>query len=169
MIGVGPMPSYNNVQALMMSYYTQALQSIIENIELSLDEGLGLTEKKDGTLYGTEFDLDDLLRMDTATKVKAVADSINGAFLTPNEGRKKFDMKPIKGGDTVFLQQQYFSLQALAERDENKPFAKPEAPALPPPEQSNDNEEPEEDAEEKALWIEFRLRRDLKALGLNAA
>lgn len=173
MIGVGPMPSYNNVQALMMSYYTQALQSIIENIELSLDEGLGLTEKKEGVLYGTEFDLDDLLRMDTATKVKTTTEAILGGLFKPDEGRKKFDLKPVKGGDQVYLQEQNFSLAALAKRDQlDDPWAskRPEAPALPPSAQSNDNEEPEEDdAEEKALWIEFRLRRDLKALGLNAA
>jgi hypothetical protein len=48
-----------------------------------------------------------LLRMDTATKVKTVTEGLKGLF-TVNEGRKKFDLKKMKGGDTVYLQQQNF-------------------------------------------------------------
>src|ERR1051326_6139003 len=67
-IGVGAMPTYNNIEALNQQYYTQCLQAIIESIELCLDEGLGLTG---GTqVYGTQFDIDDLLRMDSATKMR---------------------------------------------------------------------------------------------------
>lgn len=122
MIGVGAMPTYNNIEALNQQYYTQCLQKHIEAVELCLDEGLGLTDHQAHT-YGTEFDLDDLLRMDTATKVKTVTDGLKGLF-TPNEARKKFDLKPIKGGDTVYLQQQNFSIEALDRRDQSDdPFA----------------------------------------------
>jgi phage portal protein BeeE len=43
-IGVGPLPSYNNVQALNVEYFSQCLQKHIEDIELCLDEGLGIGE-----------------------------------------------------------------------------------------------------------------------------
>jgi HK97 family phage portal protein len=122
MIGVGDMPTYTNIEALNQQYYTQCLQKHIEAIELCLDEGLGLTDHKEH-IYGTEFDLDDLLRMDTATKVKTVIEGLKGLF-TVNEGRKKFDLKAIKGGDTVYLQQQNFSVEALNRRDQSDdPFA----------------------------------------------
>lgn len=124
MIGVSTAPSYNNIEALNQQYYAQCLQSLIENAEICLDEGLELPRP-----YGTEFDLEGLLRMDTAAKVKAAADAIGAGFLKPNEARRQFDLKPVKGGDTPYLQQQNFSLAALDKRDRGDPFAKPAAPA----------------------------------------
>lgn len=118
-VGVGPMPTYNNIQALNTEYYGQALQSLIENIESLLKEGHELPNP-----FEVKFDLDALLRMDTATLTASVKDAIAGGFMTPNEGRKKFDLKPVEGGDTPYLQQQQFSLAALNRRDQA---------ALPPP------------------------------------
>lgn len=111
-VGVGAMPSYNNVQALNVEYYSQCLQRLIEDAELCLDEGL---ECPKGT--GTEFDLDGLLRMDTLSQIDSIGKAISAGFLAPNEGRKKVDLKPVKGGDQPYLQQQNFSLEALAKRD----------------------------------------------------
>ncbi|MET4197271.1 HK97 family phage portal protein [Bradyrhizobium sp. LA8.1] len=123
MVGVGTPPAYNNVEALNQQYYSQCLQAIIESIELLLDEGLGLTDVK-GHIYGTEFDLDGLLRMDTATQYKTIGDGIGAALLAPNEGRKKIGLKPLPGGNSVFMQQQNYSLEALAKRDAlEDPFA----------------------------------------------
>lgn len=144
MVGIGAMPTYNNIEALNQQYYTQCLQALIESIEIGLDEGLGLDSKKEGKIYGTEFDLDDLLRMDTATRIKAVGDAIKAGFLAPNEGRKKFDLKPVQGGDTPYLQQQNYSLAALDKRDQSDdPFASksptPAAPAADASDADNDN------------------------------
>src|SRR5690606_10160998 len=55
-IGLGPMPTANNVQSLNVEYYSQCLQVLIEAIELCLDEGLGTGEN-----LGTEFDTENLL------------------------------------------------------------------------------------------------------------
>lgn len=126
MIGVGATPAYNNIEALNQQYYAQCLQSLIEQAELSLDEGLATPPG-----VGTEFDLEGLLRMDTAAKVKAAAEAIGAGFMKPNEARASFDLKPVDGGDTPYLQQQNFSLAALDKRDRGDPFAKP-VPALPP-------------------------------------
>lgn len=123
-IGVGAMPSYNNVQALNVEYYTQALQKLIEDIELCLDEGLGM----DGETIGTEFDLDGLLRMDSAAQMD-VLDKSKGK-LTVNEQRRRLDMKPVEGGDTVYLQDQDHSIAWLARRDA-LPLDQPPAPQLP--------------------------------------
>jgi HK97 family phage portal protein len=127
-VGVGALPSYNNVQALNVEYYSQALQSHIEEIEELLDYGLGL----DGTSFGTEFDTETLLRMDTTTLVTTLRDAVGAGVMSPNEGRSKLDLKPVKGGESPYLQQQNYSLAALAKRDtQADPFAK--TPALPPP------------------------------------
>jgi len=127
-VGVGALPSYNNVQALNVEYYSQALQSHIEEIEELLDHGLGIGW---GEGLGTEFDTDTLLRMDSVTQMDVLQKS--AGILSPNEQRKKLDLVPKKGGDSPMLQQQDFSLEALAKRDaQADPFA-PNTPALPPP------------------------------------
>jgi HK97 family phage portal protein len=131
MVGVGTPPAYNNVEALSQQYYSQCLQILIESIELLLDEGLGLTSVAP-RVYGTEFDLSDLLRMDTSTKSKTWGDLVKQGIAAPNEARAAFDMMPVEGGDSVFMQQQNYSLEALAKRDSAAdPFAsgKPTAPS----------------------------------------
>lgn len=146
-IGVGELPSYDNIQALNTEYYTRCLQIQIESAELCLDEGL---EMKNG--IGTEFDLDGLLRMDSAAQME-VLDKSKG-IMSPNEQRKKLDLKPTKGGDSPMLQQQNFSLAALAKRDAKEdPFqTKPTAaPASKPDEPAaNDNAAVEEAQAEAA-------------------
>jgi HK97 family phage portal protein len=132
-IGVGAMPPYTNVQALNVEYYSQCLQVLIEAAELCLDEGLGLGGKIDGKTYGTEFDVDNLLRMDSVAQMEVLDKGKN--VMKPNEARKRLDLPPVKGGDAVYRQQQEFSLEALAKRDAlDDPFgAKPKpAPVAEP-------------------------------------
>lgn len=124
-IGVGVLPSYNNVESLNTEYYSQCLQIHIEAAELCLDEGLEMA-----TSIGTEFDLDGLLRMDTGTQITALRDAVGAGVMSPNEARKKIDLKPAKGGDSPFLQQQYWSLAQLSER--SSPADAPAVPSAPP-------------------------------------
>jgi HK97 family phage portal protein len=134
-IGVGPLPSYNNVQALNVEYFSQCLQKHIEDIELCLDEGLGIGEGVtiNGQVYGTEFDVDNLLRMDSITQMDVLEKS--KGKLTVNEQRAKLGQLPVEGGETVYLQEQDHSLAWLAKRD-----AEPiEAPTPPQDPAANDN------------------------------
>jgi HK97 family phage portal protein len=159
MIGAAPAPAYNNIEALNQQYYAQCLQALIENAEASLDEGLGLTETAGRTL-GTEFDLEGLLRMDTAAKVKAAAEAIGAGFMKPNEARRQFDLPPVAGGDTPYLQQQNFSLAALDKRDRGDPFAKPApAPAAAPAA----NQPPQDDNNAGQRFAETLARRFAEA------
>ena len=153
-VGYGATPTYNNVEALWQQYYSQCLQIHIEAIELSLDEGLGIGDgvSTNGTIYGTEFDLTDLLRMDRATQMKTLGEGVKNGIVAPNEARQELGLKPVEGGETPYLQQQNFSLAALAERDRDDPFSKPEQPALPAP--ANDDSEAQ--AAARALIDSFR-------------
>lgn len=141
MVGAAPVPPNNNVESLTTLYYSQCLQIHLESIELCLDEGLELPNR-----YGTEFDLDDLMRMDTATLVQTLAEGIKAGAMAPNEARKRLSLGPVKGGDTPYLQQQNYSLAALDERDKQGPLVQPVA--LPPVQEPED--EPE-DEEERAM------------------
>jgi HK97 family phage portal protein len=143
MIGADVPPNFNNVEALNQQYYSQCLQDHIESIEHKLDEGLGLESAKDGIVYGTEFDLDDLLRMDTKTQYETFGNGIKNGILTHNEARFKVGYGSKPGGDSILSQQQYYSLEALAKRDaRDDPFASKQAPA--PMAQSQPQAEPEE-------------------------
>jgi len=118
-VGAGPIPSNNNVEALTQDYYSQCLQKLIEDYEICLDEGLELPSGQH-----TQLDLDGLFRMDTATQIKTLREGVAGAIMSPNEARLKLNLIPLEGGDTVYLQQQNFSLEALSRRDaQADPFA----------------------------------------------
>ncbi len=135
-IGVGTAPSYNNIQALNVEYYSQCLQKQIEDIELLLDEGLNLNgDAGTGRSLGTEFDLDGLLRMDASTQMDVLEKS--KGKLTPNEQRQRLNAKPVAGGDTVYMQEQDHSLEWLAKRDA-MPMEQP-APVAPVEPVANDN------------------------------
>jgi HK97 family phage portal protein len=125
-IGVGAEPGAGGVQDRTLRYYTQCIQKHFEDIEACLDDGLGM----DGVTIGTEFDVDNLLRLDSATQMDVLDKGRN--YFTPNDGRAKLGYGPKPGGDSVYRQQQDFSLEALAKRDaQDDPFAKT-APAAPP-------------------------------------
>jgi HK97 family phage portal protein len=134
-IGIGQQPTYNNVQALNVEYYSQCLQVHLESIELCLDEGLGIGEGvvTNGQTYGIEFDTDNLLRMDASTQMDVLEKS--KGKLTVNEQRATLSKPPVEGGDTVYLQEQDHSLEWLAKRDA-EPIVPKAAPVDPA---ANDN------------------------------
>lgn len=146
-VGVGPTPTYQNAEVLNQIYYSDCIQTQVEGIEALLDDGLGVTSAG----YSTEFDLDDLLRMDSATQVKTLNEAVGGGWMSPNEARKKRNLPPAKGGEGPYLQQQNYSLEALAKRDTgDDPFSKA-TPAAPAPTQ------------DEAKAIEDRARRQVEA------
>lgn len=162
-IGVGALPSYNNVQALNVEYYAQGLQSLIESIELCLDEGLAM-----GPNIGTELDLDNLFRMDSDTQLTMLEKA--KSVMTLDERRKRLDLKALPtGGDTVYLQQQDHSIEAIAARDkllieqsENPlPPVAPPAPAAPPAEPDADNAPANDNMGEQAAWALAEFRKGL--------
>jgi HK97 family phage portal protein len=125
MIGAGPAPTYESRSALNDQYYSQCLQKLFNAIEDLLDDGLDLT--KSG--YRTEFDPDDLLRMDKKAQAEVIETLSKAGVMSPNEGRSKFGLLPVAGGDTPYLQQQNYSLAALEKRDaKDDPFAKETTP-----------------------------------------
>jgi HK97 family phage portal protein len=159
-LGIGNMPTNSNVQSLNLEYYTQALQSLIEAAELCLDEGLGIGE---GYGLGTEFDLDGLLRMDTKALIEAEALATGAGIKKIDEARRRLDLAPTAGGDTPYLQQQNYSLAALARRDAREDPFSPEASPAPAAEPTPDPEAEAEQARAVMALFEKDLREALNA------
>ena len=127
MVGVGPYPSYNNVQALSTQYYVQCLQVLFESIEALLDWGLSLRP-----VYRAMFDVESMQRMDSATMMRSIKDGVSAGVISPDEGRNKLNYGRVKGGGTPYLQQQNYSLEALSKRDAKAdPFGKSAPPSTP--------------------------------------
>lgn len=133
-VGAAPPPSYNNIEALTQDYYANCLQTHIEDMELCLDEGLELDPG-----IGIELDLDVLFRMDGFTQIKTLREGVAGGIFSPDEARRRMNLGPVDGGDTPYLQQQNYSLAALAKRDAmDDPFGKPEPATVEPPEEDDE-------------------------------
>jgi len=143
-IGMGTIPAGMKVGDLNQLFYEDALHCLIEEMEQCMDDGLALPPP-----YRTELDLDTLLRMDQATQADTLVKLVGGGISAPNEARARMNLPPLTGGATVYLQQQQYSIEALAERDADKPFAKPPAPA-PAPQGTPAGGASEEDAGEQA-------------------
>lgn len=151
-VGIGAPPAYNNIEAIEQGYYSQCLQILIEDMELCQDEGLALPQN-----YGVELDLDGLLRMDQATLIDAETKAVKGMIKAPNESRKRLNLKPVEGGDTIYSQQQNFSLEALAKRDAlPNPFVIDKPTSTPTPDSTAGTPAAEADQTDKALHLLFR-------------
>lgn len=121
-IGAGQVPSFPNVSALNLDYYTQTLQIYMEAIERLIDKGLGL-----GKGLGVEFDIDGLVRMDPKLRAETHQILVNSAIYSPDEARAKWDLPKVKGGDQPYMQQQMWQVGQLSER--TPPDDMPVAPA----------------------------------------
>lgn len=119
-IGVGQNPPYNSLASLNQSYYDDTLQELIECMELSLKEGLDMPDRLE-----VRADVDTLLRMDKGSRYESYGKAIGAGWMSPNESRRAENLPDVEGGDTPYLQQQNYSLSALAARDALNPLAVP--------------------------------------------
>lgn len=156
---IGNAPSYNNVEALDRTYYSQCLQVLIESMEECLDAAFGMV----GSDTGVEFDVDNLMRMDTKSQLESLAIGVGSAIYAPNEARLRMNMPPVEGGESPMIQQQNYSLAALAKRDaQDDPFAGEEVIDVEP------EETPQEDIERQFLGLSLKIRNGLKGVKYDA-
>jgi HK97 family phage portal protein len=146
----GAIPPNSSVESLNQAYYSECLQVQIEDIELALKEGLGMPRD-----YYVEFDLDALMRMDTTAMVLAEKEAVGAGIKSPDESRKRMNLPPVPGGASPYMQQQNYSLAALAKRDAKEDPFKADAPKpAPAPDAANDDEI-EDVAEARALLADI--------------
>jgi HK97 family phage portal protein len=158
-VGVGQQPAGQKVADLNQIYYSDCLQSLIEEFEACMDDGLALPDR-----YGVELDLDGLLRMDLGSLVETLKVAVGAGIMAPDEARKRLNMAPVEGGASPMIQQQNYSLAALAKRDASadpfgtaQPATQTSPPAAPP---EPTDEQIQDSAKMLALLIEKRLANE---------
>lgn len=147
-IGFGTLPS-GKVEEMNLIYYSDCLQVLIEEFEQCMTDGLALPNS-----HSVELDIDSLWRMDSESKFRMLSEAIKGV-MAPNEARRRVNLKPVDGGDSVYMQQQNFSLEALAKRDaQDDPFGKGQPEPAPPA---------ADDEEAKRMQAELWMLKSLNA------
>jgi HK97 family phage portal protein len=125
-VGIEGAPA-TSVEFLESQYYKNCIQKRLVKTEAKLTEGLELPNQP-GRLVRVWFERDDLLELDTATKMDAAERSIRSGA-TPNEVRKRWlDLGPVDGGSMVYMQRQNWPLQMLG-ADSTPPDPTPPADA----------------------------------------
>lgn len=149
-LGLQTNVTFSNAGQLNQDYYSQCLQTLIEDFEALLDEGLEL-----GGDLRTEFDLDGLLRMDPGAQADIDQKDLGSGVLSPNEARARRNLPPVDGGDAPFMQQQMWQIGQLAERTppSDVPPSAPEPPA-------DDSAENDAEREEEAKQLAKQLAED---------
>jgi len=141
-VGVTNSPTGTTAAQENQKYYSDCIQVLVEEYEACMDDGLSLPDK-----FGVELDIDGLLRMDMSALVETLKLAVGGTIMAPNEARRRMNLPPVTGGDSVLSQQQNYSVEALAKRDaQADPFGtaqpaatEPAAPAEPTDEQIQDS------------------------------
>lgn len=158
-VGVGVTSAGTTAAQENQKYYSDCLQSLLEEYEACLDDGLSLPSG-----YGVDVDETGLLRMDEATTITTLSAGVKGSIMTTNEARKRLNLPPVVGGDVVTAQQQDYSLEALAKRDAADPFGQNAIPAVPtaatPAAEEPTDEQIQDSAKMLALLIEKRLANE---------
>lgn len=126
-IGIGSLPANANSEMLNQIYYSDCLQTLITSVESHLNL-LDLFEVSDDKLM---LDVSDLMRMDTYQKLDSLGKTVKDGWQSPDEARAAVYLPPVEGGNTPYMQQQNYSLRALALRDSTNPLAV--APQPQPP------------------------------------
>lgn len=156
-VGIGASATGTTAAQENQKYYSDCIQILAEEYEACMDDGLSLPDR-----YGVELDVDGLLRMDMGALVETLAAGVKGSVMTPNYALRRLNQPAVEGGDTIYMQQQNYSLQALSRRDaQADPFATGgTAPAASEPEPAADeptDEEIEDQARMLALFVEKEL------------
>lgn len=158
------MPPYAaGPEILSQMYYSDCLQPHIKNIEDGLRIGLELPKP-----YDIEFDLDDLIRMDTKALYESIGKGVKDGWMAANEARHKANYKPVKGGDSPTQQEQNWPLDKLDERPFNSvaDVIPQTIPSVPPQNQDTSRTVPtpqptKEDMDAMFKSLDLELREEL--------
>ncbi|MFU7349616.1 phage portal protein [Pseudomonas paraeruginosa] len=133
-VGLGSIPAGLGVDAINQLYYDDALQADIQAMECLLSEGLNT--------YPYKVDLDEsvLMRMDAGKKADYHKTLIDGSIETINDARMSFNLAPLAGGNTVYMQMQDMPLDQVRNNVLPSPVANPASEDADPVDQASTNQ-----------------------------
>lgn len=133
-VGLGSIPAGLGVDAINQLYYDDALQADIQAMECLLSEGLNT--------YPYKVDLDEsvLMRMDAGKKAEYHKTLIDGSIETINDARMSFNLAPLAGGNTVYMQMQDMPLDQVRNNVLPSPVTNPASEDVDPVDQASTNQ-----------------------------
>ncbi|HHQ2709946.1 TPA: phage portal protein [Pseudomonas aeruginosa] len=133
-VGLGSIPAGLGVDAINQLYYDDALQADIQAMECLLSEGLNT--------YPYKVDLDEsvLMRMDAGKKADYHKTLIDGNIETINDARMSFNLAPLAGGNTVYMQMQDMPLDQVRNNVLPSPVTNPASEDVDPVDQASTNQ-----------------------------
>lgn len=131
--------TFSNIEEQERAFVTDCLLAWARRLESEADIKLYSNVRR-GKRY-TRLNLDSLMRGNSTTQTATVAQKVNGAILTPNEGRAFFDLNPVPEGDVLLVQGAMIPLERAIE---DPPAATP--PAATPPDTGDGNDGSDDDS-----------------------
>ncbi|WP_420883353.1 phage portal protein [Xenorhabdus bovienii] len=107
----------SSLEGMNMQFLTNTLRPLLVNIEQEISRCL-LDSDSD---YYAEFNVEGLLRADSAGRASYYATALQNAWMSRNEVRRKENLPPIEGGDTFTVQLNLTPIDQLGKEQEKKP------------------------------------------------
>jgi HK97 family phage portal protein len=121
----GPM---GGTEALVSSWLSVGLGSVLENVERTLDRAFDLPANEH-----IQLDPAPLLRVDFAGRIEGYTKAVQGGIMSPAEVRSKEGLPTMPGSDQLYMQRQMTSLEMLGELAAAELKAKTTPPPVPAP------------------------------------
>lgn len=99
----------SSVEGMNLQFLTNTLRPILENIEQEMDRCL----LDDDERFYVEFNVEGLLRADSAGRAQYLSTMAQNGFMSRNEGRRKENLSPVEGGDELTVQSNLVPLHLL--------------------------------------------------------
>jgi HK97 family phage portal protein len=166
LLGITDTGTAKSAEAVMAEWLAAGLGWLINHIELSLDQFVGLNSESvgKGREY-TEFDTKALLRSLFKDRVDALVRGVQGGVYAPNEARRVEGLPEVDEGDEPRVQQQLVPLSFASEPPPPRPSpasaSAPAAPPAPPSPPSPPPAAPVRSFEHSYAVVKFQLRKEI--------
>lgn len=111
LIGASDKPTAGSTENLMRFFVTTGLGFYIEHLENSLEKLFDLPANE-----RIEFDTSIILEATLKDRYDAYKVAVTGGFMTPNESRNKEGLKPLDGGDKLYMQMQNVPIELTGKK-----------------------------------------------------
>lgn len=107
----------SGIEQIITGWYKLGLRSELERIESSIV--CNLLDPSERRKVSVEFDFEELLRTDFATRVRTGSQAVSAGLMTRNEWRKREWLPEVEGADTLTAQTNLVPIEDLAEAISN--------------------------------------------------